>query len=242
MRIIHGFSDFPPRRGTPCVVREGEHSPSGGDGGGVFIYWDNSNIFRGAKGVAGKREGRAAKALMRINFNGLMRLARAEREMGKEAVVAASIPPAPEESLWSRMAAPQGVKILEKFDRGGGKEQEVPDHRLQLKMLGDALDCLSAPGIAVLLTGDGRPTRDGEGFHRALKRMHRVGWRVELLAWEGCCNRKMRKWVESLPNGAFVRLDDYYEEVTFLEDPRHSGFPPGRRSKKLDLSRRPKAG
>ena len=143
------------------------------------------------------------------------------------------------------MAGTAGVEILEKFDRGDGAEQEVPDHRLQLKMLGDALDFIDSPGVVVLLTGDGKPTRDQEGFHLALKRMHRVGWRVELLAWEGCCNHKMREWVESLPDGAFVRLDDYYEEVTFLELRRdaEAGFPRGRRrSAKLDLSRRPKAG
>ena len=81
-------------------------------------------------------------------------------------VVAASVPPAPEESLRDRMAAPQGVQILKKFNRKGGTEQEVPD----------------------------------------------------------------------------VRLDDYYEAVTFLDLPRRSGSPPRRRSAVLDLSGRPKAG
>ena len=90
-----------------------------------------------------------------------------------------------------------------------------------------------------MLTGDGKSS-GGEGFLRALERMHRVGWRVELLAWKNGCGEKTRQWAKK--NGVFVMLDDYYEAVTFLESPRFSGSSqPLRPSAGLDLSRRPMA-
>ena len=186
--------------------------------GKAFIYWDNSNIYARAKAEAKRREGPAAADLVRINFGGLLRLACAGRPM-ERAVVAASVPPSPEVALWERMANLRGVETLKKFNRGDrrGKEQEVPDLRLQNRMLGDALDRLDAPGVAVLLTGDG-------GFLPALKRMHRVGWRAELLAWTGGCSREMREWAEN--NGVFAPLDDYYEALTFLKVRRRPGALP----------------
>ena len=73
------------------------------------------------------------------------------------------------------------------------------------------------PGIAVILTGDGAGFADGVGFHADLERMHRKGWRIEVLSWRHSCNRRMREWAEE--NGKFIALDDFYDSVTFLELP-----------------------
>ena len=216
-----------------------------GDGRGdrVFIYWDNSNIYGCAAAVAGRREGASARNRLRININGLMELARAGRRI-KSALAAGSVSSPGDEAFWRRMESAPKLDVLRKFDRRGGPnpgEQGIPDLRLQIRMLKDALDysgdagSRGAPGVAVLLTGDG-------GFLPVLKRMRRVGWRVEMLAWRDAgCSRKMREWAEK--NGVFVALDDYYEAVTFLELSGRPGFPPGalRPSGGLDWSNRPTA-
>ncbi len=204
----------------------------------VFIYWDNSNIFIGARTEAEEREGFAARHRVRINFKGMMRLAHADRPVEK-AIAAGSVPPELH-ALWNRLSA-EGVKI-ELFDRGAIErgEQQTPDRVLQLQMLRDFADYNGDPGIVVLLTGDGQGFYDGAGFHADLERMHRRGWRVEVLSWAQSCNRRMRQWVEE--HGIFVPLDDYYEAVTFLQ-PSSADYPgaDARYEAELDLSRRPMA-
>ena len=205
----------------------------------VFVYWDNSNIFLEAQRLAAERElGPAARYRVRIHFENMLRLAHADRPM-QRALAAGSVPPEMRQ-LWNRMEA-SGVEIF-LFDRGdpGRGEQEMPDRVLQLRMLEDALDFNGDPGVAVLLTGDGAGYLDGAGFHSALERMHRRGWRVEILSWAHATNQRMRRWAEE--NGVFVPLDDFYEAVTFVE-PSRPGFElaPPRDAAPLDLSRRPVA-
>ena len=205
----------------------------------VFVYWDNSNIFLEAQRLAAERElGPAARYRVRIHFENMLRLAHADRPM-QRALAAGFVPPEMRQ-LWNRKEA-SGVEIF-LFDRGdpGRGEQEMPDRVLQLRMLEDALDFNGDPGAAVLLTGDGAGYLDGAGFHSALERMHRRGWRVEILSWAHATNQRMRRWAEE--NGVFVPLDDFYEAVTFVE-PSRPGFElaPPRDAAPLDLSRRPVA-
>ena len=202
----------------------------------VFIYWDQSNIFIGARDAAEEREGRNARYRVRIDFRAMMRLAHADRPVEK-AVAAGSVPPELR-ALWNRLEA-VGVKV-ELFDRGAVDrgEQQAPDRVLQLQMLRDFADYNGDPGVVVLLTGDGQGFYDGAGFHADVERMHRRGWQVEILSWADSCNRRMRQWVEE--NGVFVALDDHYEAVTFLE-PSNPDYPTvdPRAPAELDLSRRP---
>ena len=207
----------------------------------VFVYWDTSNIFHEAQRLADEREaGPGARYLVRINFDAMLRLAHAGREV-RHAVAAGSVPPEMRQ-LWNRLEG-RGVEV-KLFDRGGPErgEQDMPDRLLQLRMLEDALDHNGDPGVAVLLTGDGAGYLEGAGFHSTLERMHRRGWRVEIMSWAHSCNQRMRRWAEE--NGAFVALDDFYEAVTFVE-PYLPGFEfefsPARDSAPLDLSRRPTA-
>ena len=205
----------------------------------VFIYWDNSNIFYEAQRFAEERaEGADARYRVRINFDNILRLAQADRPLEK-AFAAGSVPPEMRQ-LWNRMES-NGVEV-HLFDRGdsGRSEQEMPDRVLQLRMLEDALDYNGDPGIVVLLTGDGAGYSEGAGFHSTLERMHKRGWRVEILSWKHSCNQRMRRWAEE--NGVFIALDDFYEAVTFME-PSKPGFElaPARDSAELDLARRPTA-
>ena len=205
----------------------------------VFVYWDNSNIFHEAQRFAEERnEGPDARYRVRVHFENILRLAHADRPL-ERAVAVGSIPPEMRQ-LWNRMES-SGVDV-KLFDRGGPVqgEQDMPDRLLQLRMLEDALDYNGDPGVAVLLTGDGAGYLEGAGFHSTLQRMHKRGWRVEILSWAHSCNQRMRRWAEE--NGAFVALDDFYDSITFME-PSRPGFEIAfaRDPAELDLSRRPTA-
>ena len=201
----------------------------------VFIYWDNSNIFISARGVAVEREGATARHRVRVDFRNLLMLARAGRDI-ERAIAVGSVPPELRH-VWNRMEN-EGVTV-ELLERGAieGREQGV-DQTLQTAMLRDALDYNGDPGIAVLLTGDGSGFVDGVGFHADLERMHRRGWRIEVLSWRHSCNRRMREWAEQ--SGTFVALDDFYENITFL-GPAMPGDPIAepRHVLPIDLGQRP---
>ena len=202
----------------------------------VFIYWDNSNIFHEAQRLAEERgEGPNARYRVRIHFDHMLCLAHADRPL-KKALAAGSVPPEMRQ-LWNRMES-KGVEV-QLFDRGTPErgEQEMPDRVLQLRMLEDALDYNGDPGIVVMLTGDGAGYLEGAGFHSTLERMHKRGWRVEILSWAHSCNQRMREWAEE--NGAFIALDDFYEAITFME-PSRPGFElvSARDAAELDLSQR----
>lgn len=197
----------------------------------AFIYWDNSNIYISAQQVAMELEGADARPRVRIDFRNMLELARADREI-QHAVAIGSIPPELR-YVWNGLENEDvAVQLL---DRGG--EQSV-DQTLQNAMLRDGLDYIRDPGIMVLLTGDGSGFYAGEGFHADLERMHRRGWRIEVLSWRHSCSRRMREWAEE--NGKFIALDDYYHSVTFLERPE-PGEPlaNSRYAAPLDLSQRP---
>ena len=199
----------------------------------VFIFWDNSNIFISAKTVAAEREGADAYYQVRIGFENMKQLAAAGREI-EYAVAVGSVPP-PLRHVWNQMEK-AGVKV-ELFERGAESDREqAVDQALQVHMLRKAFDYNGAPGIAVVLTGDGKGFMDGVGFHADLERMQRRGWGIEVLAWEKTCNRRMREWSEQI--GVFVPLEDYYESVTFTDD--EGGVI--RRVKPLDLSKRKTVG
>ncbi len=199
----------------------------------VFVYWDSSNIFIGARAVAEEREGVNTRHRIRIGFKAMMRLAHADWPVEK-AIAAGSVPPEIR-ALWNSLSA-EGVKI-ELFDRGAIErgEQQTPDRVLQLQMLRDFADYNGDPGIVVLLTGDGQGFYDGAGFHADLERMHKRGWRVEVLSWANSCNQHMRQWVEA--HG--VPLDDFYGAVTFLK-PTSEDYPNAdvRYEEPLDLTLR----
>ena len=205
----------------------------------VFIYWDNSNIFHEAQRLAEERDGTPdARYLVRIQFERMMDLARAERTV-RSAVAAGSVPPEMRQ-LWNRLEY-SGVEV-HLYDRGdpSRREQDMPDRVLQLRMLEDALDYNGDPGIVVLLTGDGTGYSEGVGFRATLERMHKRDWRIEILSWTHSCNQRMRRWAEE--NGVFVALDDFYDSITFREPsrPGHK-LAPGRDAAPLDLARRPMA-
>ena len=202
----------------------------------VFIYWDNSNIFIGAREAAAEREGEAARSRVRVHFRNLLELARGGRSVHR-AVAVGSVPPELRH-VWNRLEN-EGVDVY-LLERGTvhGREQGV-DQLLQTFMLRDTVDYNGDPGIAVMLTGDGAGFADGAGFHADLGRMHSKGWRMEVLSWRHGCNRRMREWAER--HGVFIDLDDFYDSITFLEEPA-PGRPVAdqRNAEPPDMAKRPR--
>lgn len=202
----------------------------------VHLFVDNSNIFISAKDVAEKREGRAARGQVRIQFNHLIGLALAGRELGK-AFVVGSVPPEQEE-VWRQLERATGV-APELYERGkfSGGEQGL-DQCLQVHMLRAMSDHADNPQIAVLMTGDGAGYDDGVGFHADMERMHKSGWGIEVVSWNDHCRRALRDWADK--NGVFVALDEYYGSVTFLERVR-TASPLDLSSRQLSVPRKPPA-
>ena len=176
----------------------------------ICIFWDNSNIFIPAQDVGKEKDGPIVGRDLRIQFDALYELARAGRNI-VAGVCVGSLPPELQK-VWQRLAA-VGVE-LELFERGegSGREQAV-DQALQVHMLRALAD--REPGVAVLLTGDGAGYIEGRGYFADLQRMHRRGWRVEVLSWRSACHGGLRAWAER--NGRFVALDDFYSSITFVK-------------------------
>lgn len=192
----------------------------------VHIIWDNSNIFLSGRSVCDKLEYKSG--VFRINFENLIDLAAAKRPI-EQVFCVGSVPP-PTDAVWGHIEKKTGKKP-ELYERGAssGKEQAV-DQALQTRMLRLGYD-YESPETIVLLSGDGSGFEEGVGFFADIKRLHKFGWNVEVLAWKDHCKREMKNW--AVENGLFVPLDDFYGSVTFLEKLRNA--------KPLDLSRRPQA-
>lgn len=189
----------------------------------AYIFFDNSNIFLSGKTIAEMREGIGAKGPFRLQLDRLIELAAAGRPIGG-AWASGSTASDRSNPIWKTLHD-RGVQV-EVYERGAqsGGEQAV-DQSLQVHMLRLGYQ---EPQVAVILTGDGSGHEDGAGFLNDAKLMASNGWGIEVLSWKHSCNAALRAWAES--RGVFVPLDDYYDQVTFLEF--------GRMSKPLDLSQR----
>lgn len=187
----------------------------------VYIFWDNSNMFIPAQDVAEQQDGLSAKLELRLHFEHMYKLAAAGRKVQK-AIAVGSIPPE-HDSLWDRLKDATGIEV-ELYERGKGSNSEQGvDQCLQIHMLRACMDSDGSPQIAVLLTGDGKGYEEGAGFHADLERLYKKGWGVEVLSWDGACKRTLKEWASEV--GVYIRLDDHYNEVTFLKGTRIANHP-----------------
>lgn len=129
-------------------------------------------------------------------------------------------------------------KKPELYERGAasGKEQAV-DQALQTRMLRLGYD-YDPPETLVLLSGDGSGHDSGIGFFADIKRLHKFGWKIEVLAWRDHCKREMREWAEQ--EGTFVDLKEFYSQISFLESRIDNKPKILRRAAPLDLEKRPR--
>lgn len=181
----------------------------------AFIFFDNSNIFLSGRALAEMREGVFAKGRFRLQLDSLIELAAAGRAIGGAWAVGST---ASDRSnpVWETLRD-RGVQV-EVYERGAqtGGEQAV-DQSLQVHLLRVGYQ---EPQVAVLLTGDGSGHDSGAGFLNDAKLLASNGWGIEVLSWRHSCNSALRAWAEA--HGVFVVLDDYYEQITFLEHERGS--------------------
>ena len=185
----------------------------------ICLFWDNSNIFLSAKNVAATKEPGAERDI-RIQFENLFKVATAGRNVTR-AYCVGSVPP-DLGKVWQSLTKATGVRP-ELYERGknSGKEQGI-DQCLQVWMLRSLVD-ISPPQTAVLLTGDGSGYLESSGFHADLERLHKSGWGIEVVSWDLACAGALRRWVTNA--GCYVKLEDYYESVTFVQGGRTSLKP-----------------
>lgn len=176
----------------------------------MFVFWDCSNIFVPAQTVAAQRESFGNPRDIRIHIDNLLDLIRWGRKIVR-GVVVGSIPPE-HRDLRSRLESTGLQMGMYERGRASGKEQGV-DECLQVHMLRALAD--HEPGIVVLLTGDGSGYQEGVGFHADLERMQKKGWGIELYSWEHSCSKQLQSWAKKV--GVYIPLDEYYEQITFME-------------------------
>ena len=180
----------------------------------MFIFWDNSNIhYSGLESVYPIIEPGKPREIYRTYFKNLFELVRNGRVIDG-AYAAGSVPP-PSDELWVYLQN-LGIDMTLLDKTAAGKEQDSVDMSLQTNMFRVALD--NKPNTMALLTGDGSGGALGKGFLADLQSIHRLGWNIEVYAWETTCNRYLKKFAEE--NGIFVPLEKYYFSITFLKGER----------------------
>ena len=183
----------------------------------MFIFWDNSNIHISGLRVMEQVEPDKPRELFRTNFSNLLQLVKKDRNIEK-IYLSGSVPP-PSNSVWDYLKN-MGISVQLLDKTADGVEQESVDMSLQTMMLRTAIDNAANPSTIAVLTGDGAGKQLGEGFLSDLKRIKKLGWNIEVYAWEISCNRYLKEYAEQ--NGLFVPLENYYNSITFLKRDRYN--------------------
>lgn len=183
----------------------------------MYIFWDNSNIhYAGLNQVMPTKEPGIDKVKYRTYFKGLLNLVAQGRPIDN-IYFAGSIPPRGD-ALWNAVER-LGItpSLLPRSLTDG--EADTTDHVLQLALLRLALDS-PAPSTVALLTGDGAGINSGEGFLADAVRLASRGWKFEVYSWDAACHSKLKEFAQQ--NGKYVKLEDYYYNVTFIVDGRRA--------------------
>lgn len=204
------------------------------DDAAVHIFWDNSNLFHRLQDTCDDAKGGGLepghRLDVRLNFKATLEFARAGRTVEK-AVAVGSIPP-DLKVLWQRLGRVGVIVDLQERGADTGKEIAV-DEALKLEMANSALD-RDQPAVAVLLSGDG-------DFRDTLDRMLKKGWGVEVLSFSKGFSGRLRQIAHgTYGRGKYVKLDDWYYQLSYRQELDEIGPKIVRESLPLDLSKRPK--
>ncbi|MGE0152487.1 MAG: NYN domain-containing protein [Reyranellaceae bacterium] len=183
----------------------------------IHVFFDNSNIWLGARKALRDREPTIDFVAFRIHYGNLFKLMEKERQADTR-VLAGSIPPACE-PLWEYAEDHgYGTNLLRRVENEYGvHEEQGVDELLHLKMANVLLD-FSPPQTMVVATGDGSVSNFGTGFLTQIQRALKCGWHVELYSWEGATNRKYRELAQSVPEQfKLIFLDEFYSSITFIK-------------------------
>lgn len=182
----------------------------------MYIVWDNSNIhYAGLDHVRPLIEPTVPKELYRTYFEGVLDLVKGERKVD-DVYFCGSNPPQKGDNLWNAVSA-LGIepKIIPRSLSEG--EADTTDRELQVAILHLFFDH-PVPDTIALLTGDGAGIHEGMGFLADSKRLFERGWRFEVFSWGIACHSELRDF--GLANGKYVKLEDYYYNITFIKGGR----------------------
>ena len=185
----------------------------------IYLFWDNSNIhFVGMNNVLPVREPSVDPQLYRTHFKNLLNVVRAfkHRKIRKVYMIG-SIPPK-DDVLWAYI---QSLNIeLRTLHRTAENKEVGVDESLQVHMQQIILD--EPPGTIALLSGDGAASNLGIGFLQILNSAVRHGWKAQVYSWDAGCSGQIKKFANENDNADYVRLDDYYEQITFIKGQRQA--------------------
>ena len=186
----------------------------------ICLFWDHSNLFLSLKRVAKRDDNLFARHNIRIDFKNLFSIASAGRPITKAFCVGSVLSELV--GVWKQITKSTGIMPeLHELGVDSGREQGV-DECLQVSMLRCLTD-ITPPQVVVLLTGDGAGFGNGVGFHSDLQRMYLQGWGVEVVSWDLACAKSLKTWVKKV--GTYIKLEDYYDSVTFIQGGRLSRYP-----------------
>ncbi len=183
----------------------------------MYIFWDNSNIhYAGLDQVFPTKEPGIPREKYRTYFKGLLDLVVQDRDVDG-IYFSGSIPPKGD-ALWNTVKK-LGItpSLLPRSLTDG--EADTTDHVLQLALLRLAMDH-PEPNTVALLTGDGAGINSGEGFLADAQRLAARGWNFEVYSWDASCHKQLKDFAEQ--NGKYVMLENYYDNITFIEGGRRA--------------------
>lgn len=187
----------------------------------LFVDW--SNVYLGRREAAHQR-GEDALAV-RVSAQRLATLMAFGRPVDRAVAVVNGVT-TPPQAIRHIQA---GFRAISARPAAEGFEQ-TNDALLRERMWSAVVEL--SPSVMVLASGDGNGWEIGEGFSQPLLAARRQGWAVEVLAWRRSLHRRLANTVAQL-GGAVILLDDYYDQVTFVEG--------GRVPMALNLTHRPSA-
>ena len=179
----------------------------------VHIIWDNSNIWLGGKSTCEELEPGVISSAFRIHFGNLYDFVLNGRAAGHR-YFGGSVPPEAE-ALWGFLKDLGCETSL--LHRVGGGEQAV-DEVLHLKMSNLVLD-IDPPETLALLSGNGHTSEFQSSFPAHVERALKREWEVEIYSWDGSMNHKIYDpIIEAYEKVKYIKLDDYYRFVTFIQE------------------------
>lgn len=183
----------------------------------MYIFWDNSNIhYTGLNHVMPIKEPQAQRATYRTYFSGLLNLVANDRQI-EDVFFAGSVPP-DDDAVWGSIRRLGITPALLPRSLTHG-EADTTDHVLQLALLRLYIDHPETKTIA-LLTGDGAGINAGQGFLADALRLASHGWEFEVYSWDVACHGQLKTFAQE--HGRYVRLEDYYLNITFHEGGRRA--------------------
>jgi len=183
----------------------------------VHVFWDNSNIWLGAKKACIDSENPEYRYALRLSFKNLDALVIKDRTAITK-MLSGSVPPECE-TLWEHAKNLQyNTQLLKRVQADKGMEEQAVDELLHLGIANALLDN-DPPQTLIILSGDGKTTSTGTSFIKQAERALRRGWNVEIYAWAGTISASFNALASRYSDKMIVcTLNGHYNQLTYLEE------------------------